>query len=91
VNGKLYGTASGGGNAVVVCQAGCGTVFEIDPSTGVGAALYSFCSQKVCADGTLPDGLLDMNDTFYGTTSEGGRYDDHQCYFGCGIVFTLAR
>lgn len=90
VNGKLYGTA-GGGNAVVVCQGGCGTVFEFDPATGAETVLYAFCSQKVCADGTLPRGLFDMNGKFYGTTSEGGHYDAHRCSFGCGTVFTLKR
>jgi len=90
VNGKLYGTASGG-KAVVVCQDGCGTVFEVDPATGAETVLYAFCSQKICADGTLPDGLFDMNGTFYGTTSEGGHYDGHRCDFGCGTVFALEK
>jgi uncharacterized repeat protein (TIGR03803 family) len=88
VNGKLYGTASGG-NAVVVCQGGCGTVFEVDPATGAEAVLYAFCSQKVCGDGTLPRGLFHVNGTLYGTTSEGGHYDGHRCDFGCGTVFAL--
>ncbi len=89
VNGKLYGTGSGG-NAVVVCpEDGCGTVFEVDPATGAEAVLYDFCSQSLCHDGTVPDGVFELNGTFYGTTSEGGYYDSHHCDFGCGVVFAL--
>jgi uncharacterized repeat protein (TIGR03803 family) len=90
VKGKLYGTTLAGGHAIVACSSGCGTVFEVDPATGAQKVLYSFCSQKICKDGEYPRGLFDVNDTFYGTTSEGGRYG-HHCRFGCGTVFALAR
>jgi len=88
-NGKLYGTGSGG-KAVVVCpEDGCGIVFEVDPATGAEAVLYDFCSQSLCQDGTVPDGVHDVNGTFYGTTSEGGHFDSRHCDFGCGVVFRL--
>ena len=88
VQGKTYGTTLSGGNNVVVCTSGCGTAFEIDPATGAETVLYSFCSQKVCKDGTLPARLVDVNGTLYGTTLQGGHYGRH-CYFGCGTVFAL--
>jgi uncharacterized repeat protein (TIGR03803 family) len=91
VDGKLYGAASAGGVAIVACQGGCGTVFEVDPATGAGKVLYAFCSQNLCKDGEYPGGLIHANGVFYGRTVEGGSYDSHHCYFGCGTVFSLAR
>ncbi|HEX3652480.1 MAG TPA: choice-of-anchor tandem repeat GloVer-containing protein [Rhizomicrobium sp.] len=88
LKGRLYGTTGAGGNAIVVCQSGCGTVFDLNPATGAERVLYSFCSQKICKDGEIPRGLFNVTGTFYGTTAEGGRYS-HHCYEGCGTVFTL--
>jgi len=91
MNGKLYGTGSGG-KAVVVCpEDGCGTVFEVDPATGAEKVLYDFCSKSICKDGTVPGRLHAVDGTFYGTTSEGGHYDSHRCDFGCGVVFRLKQ
>jgi uncharacterized repeat protein (TIGR03803 family) len=90
VNGMLYGTTwyggtnsnselCGDGDGVV----GCGTVFSLNPTTGKETVVYSFCSQKKCADGTLPKGgLIDVKGTLYGTTGLGGAY-------GGGTVFSL--
>jgi uncharacterized repeat protein (TIGR03803 family) len=83
VNGTLYGTTWGGVGSG--CGGyGCGsTVFSLDPNTGKETAVYSFCSQKKCADGTLPKaGLVDVKGTLYGTTGLGGAY-------GGGTVFSL--
>jgi|SRR5579862_1691319 len=67
VNGMLYGTTYEGGSH------DAGTVFSLDPGTGVYAILYSFCSQGNCADGELPyAGLIDVNGKLYGTTKWGG-------------------
>src|SRR5438876_7055330 len=57
VNGMLYGTTASGG---AHCQSngGCGTVFAVDPHTGAETVLYSFCSQKKCTDGQLPQASL---------------------------------
>jgi len=75
VNGILYGTTSVGG--VAGCKGyGCGTVFSVDPNTGVENVLYSFCSQAKCADGWGPEAsLTSMNGMLYGTTAAGGTYD----------------
>jgi uncharacterized repeat protein (TIGR03803 family) len=64
VDGILYGTTGGGGTN------GNGTVFEINPSTGVETVLYSFTGGN---DGALPEaGLVDVDGNLYGTTYEDG-------------------
>lgn len=77
VNGTLYGTTSEGGS-------GWGTVFSLDPTTGVEVVLQAFCrQQKICKDGAFPfTGVVDVNGLLYGTTLNGGAY-------GGGVVFSL--
>ncbi len=66
VDGILYGTASSGG-----LDCNCGTVFSLDPATGVFKVVYAF---KGGADGTDPRaGLLKVGHKLYGTTYEGGN------------------
>lgn len=66
-DGNFYGTTEGGGNNFE------GTVFKVTPA-GTLTALYSFCSQAACADGSDPlAGLIQGSDgNFYGTTFQGG-------------------
>lgn len=84
VNGTLYGTTSNGGS--VSCGVrygnipGCGTVFSITTS-GKESVLHSFGAPK---DGKYPySGLINVDDTLYGTTTAGGAKD-------AGIVFSLS-
>jgi uncharacterized repeat protein (TIGR03803 family) len=88
-NGKLYGTAFGGG--VETCPYwGCGTAFSLDPKTGDYSLLYSFCSKKHCADGQGPiAALIDVKGTLYGTTFNGGANCEKGGGGGCGTVFAL--
>jgi uncharacterized repeat protein (TIGR03803 family) len=94
-NGSLFGTTlfGGGGRAGCFGKLGCGTVFKLAPD-GTETALYSFCPQKKCTDGAVPQaGLIrDDNGNLYGTTTAGGAYceggDEGD---GCGTVFKLAR
>jgi uncharacterized repeat protein (TIGR03803 family) len=80
VNGVLYGTTFYGGNTGCVNEWGCGTVFEIT-TAGTESALYSFGSRRT--DGENPSaGLININGTLYGTTSDGGAYGD-------GTVFKI--
>ena len=66
----LYGTTPAGGAHTY------GTVFSVDPETGVQAVLYSFCSQQACTDGGPSEaGLIALNGTLYGTTYTGGAND----------------
>ena len=76
-NGNFYGTATVGG------LHGTGVVYEITPA-GSYKALYNFCSQTNCADGSYPQSTLvqDANGNLYGTTFYGGAYGD-------GTVFKI--
>lgn len=84
VNGALYGTTSNGGS--VSCGVrygdihGCGTVFK-STTSGKESVLHSFGAPK---DGKYPyGGVIDFNDTLYGTTTAGGAHD-------AGTVFALS-
>ena len=81
-DGNLYGTTlEGGAN-------GDGTVFKLAPD-GTETVLYSFCSLTNCADGTLPEGglVIDQAGNLYGTTTSGGTSTGPYC--GCGTVFKI--
>jgi uncharacterized repeat protein (TIGR03803 family) len=81
VNGTLYGTTEYGGSGID--GYGYGTVFALDPNTGMETVLYSFCSQQKCADGEIPEAaLFAVNGTLYGTTWAGGSD-------GGGTVFSF--
>jgi len=86
VNGILYGTTYAGGSSVYY-----GTVFALDPGTGVENVLHSFCSQIGCADGAYPlSGLTNVEGELYGTTSFGGSAGkDCTTGIGCGTVFAI--
>jgi uncharacterized repeat protein (TIGR03803 family) len=68
--GVLYGTTNVGGDF------DSGTIYRIDPATGVETVLYSFrgfLGKK--PDGSLPQGeLAAAKGTLYGTTSFGGKF-----------------
>jgi uncharacterized repeat protein (TIGR03803 family) len=97
VNGELYGnTITGGANgsacpAIGYSAEGCGTVFEVNPSSGAESVLHSF---NVSPDGTNPwSGLVNMNGTLYGTTFEGGTgtyCDNPPLPIACGTVFEVS-
>jgi uncharacterized repeat protein (TIGR03803 family) len=82
--GNLYGTTSGGGEALY------GTVYELSPSDGgwTETVLYSFCTG--CANGSSPIGslVIDAEGDLYGTTYAGGS----GCGGGggCGTLFELS-
>jgi uncharacterized repeat protein (TIGR03803 family) len=85
-NGEFYGTTQfGGANSACGSGIGCGTVFKITLSGNL-TALYSFCSQTNCTDGSEPyAGLVQATDgNLYGTTLAGGANDD-------GTVFKITR
>jgi uncharacterized repeat protein (TIGR03803 family) len=74
-NGILYGTTAAGGTN------NDGTVFEINPSTGVETVLHSFTDAN--GDGAYPyAGLVDVGGNLYGTTEDGGTNND-------GTVFEI--
>jgi uncharacterized repeat protein (TIGR03803 family) len=85
-NGRLYGTANGGGSSL--CNGyGCGMIYSLDPSSGEEAILFTFDGG---ADGGFPTGpmILDRSGKrLFGVTISGG--DLSHCSTGCGTVFEL--
>lgn len=81
--GNLYGTTDGGGGSRNCTSFGCGTVFELMPSTGgwTEKTLYSFNGKD--GEGPLAPLVFDASGNLYGTTSSGGD----SC---CGTVFELS-
>jgi uncharacterized repeat protein (TIGR03803 family) len=78
VNGKLYGTTTGGGRCRLTSQ-GCGTVFATTVS-GTETVLHNFGG----ADGFGPQSaLLDVKGELYGTTLYGGNS-------GWGTLFKIS-
>ena len=76
-NGALYGATTSGG------AGGSGTLFKLDPRTGVETPLYGFTG---AADGAAPYGsLLAYKHVFYGTTYGGGA--NGSGFGGPGTVF----
>src|SRR5258708_7425887 len=82
-HGNLFGPADGGSTA---CNGGCGTIFELSPSSGGGwtqQVLYTFTNG---ADGGEPVGPLaiDANGNMFGVTQvAGGRQNS-------GTIFELS-
>jgi uncharacterized repeat protein (TIGR03803 family) len=66
-DGYLYGTTSQGGGSNA-CFNGCGVAFKMSLS-GVQTVLHSFCSEYNCADGAIPNAVIQATDGYlYGTT-----------------------
>ena len=90
--GNLYGTTSMGGGSAQ-CGGGCGTVFELSPSTEPGrvwteSVLYRFQGGN---DGATPEAPLiaDQSGNLYGVTSAGGGNCNNPDMTSCGAVFEL--
>jgi len=68
-DGNLYGTTRNGGDLTQCSNAGCGTIFKLDPS-GTLTTLHVFESGT---DGSLPaSSLVSFNGELYGVTEQGG-------------------
>jgi uncharacterized repeat protein (TIGR03803 family) len=88
--GNVYGTTNRGGNSNGQCYYGsCGVVFELTPDAS-GAiwsqtTVYSFCSERGCADGANPAAglIIDTAGNLYGTTYYGAGANNG------GMVFEL--
>jgi len=89
VNGTLYGTTEYGGPHKSICGGSCGTVFTITPS-GSENILHFFAGPP---DGAFPAaGLINVNGTLYGTTTEGGISGGCRLAgpkVGCGTVYSI--
>jgi len=92
-DGVLYGTTANGGSRSCFGNAGCGTVFELQPPPTPGGAwtgttLYQFSGGS---DGATPVALVaGAHGVLYGVTSYGGG---STCLAtvnpGCGVIFAL--
>jgi|HubBroStandDraft_5_1064220.scaffolds.fasta_scaffold01174_6 uncharacterized repeat protein (TIGR03803 family) len=82
LNGVLYGTTNFGGHKNSICYPGngCGVVFALNATTGGESAFYDFSGVTTGARSYA--GLIAMNNTMYGTTQLGGKYNK-------GVVFSL--
>jgi len=78
-DGNLYGTT------MEYDSGGDGNIFKVTPE-GTLTALYRFCAEAGCPDGSKPEAglVLGSDGNFYGTTSVGGN---PSC--GCGTVFKV--
>jgi len=78
--GALYGITHHLGSTACYGD-GCGTMFEIDPTTGAETRLYTF--QGAPLDGAYDtSGLMSSGGILYGTTSTGGKWN-------LGTVYTF--
>jgi len=91
-SGNLYGVTSYGGIVNSQCADGCGTVFEVSPSTSgwTESVIYSFTGAN--GDGYFPWGLAaDAAGNLYGVTEWGGSSNSSvNCVPLCGTVFKLS-
>jgi len=83
--GFLYGTTYQGGGTGCGGN-GCGTVFQIKPTTGVVKVLHKFAGGT--DGGNSEAGLIYQGGALYGTTTEGGGTGCGGGY-GCGTVFKV--
>jgi uncharacterized repeat protein (TIGR03803 family) len=91
-NGQFYGTTElGGGQKCLDSTAGCGTVFQLDPATGVETTLYPFGDDGLDGELVLA-GITLVNGVLYGTTAEGGSSQVGNFYsynLGTGVGTSL--
>lgn len=77
LDGKLYGTTSGGGGSQAL-----GTVFRVDPTTGIEKILYEF--QRAPDGSNSHANLVAVKGKLFGTTAHGGTS-------GAGTVFSVTK
>jgi uncharacterized repeat protein (TIGR03803 family) len=85
VNGTFYGTTEYGG------ASGGGTIFSMTPDGNL-KVLHNFVFDYPDKTdmGSIPlAGLIDVNGTLYGTTSQGGKHNCNDGYTDCGTVFSI--
>lgn len=87
-NGTLYVVGENGGSSNN-CDDGegetsCGALIAVSAASGKKTGTYSF---QGLSDGSIPDTtLVNVNGTFWGTTTAGGG--SAKCDLGCGTIFT---
>ena len=88
--GNLYGGTAGGGGSGCYGGLGCGTVFELTPSSGgqwTESILYSFTGPSgQSTPGPTASLTMDSLGNLYGTTATGGAYG-----YGSAFKLTLLK
>jgi uncharacterized repeat protein (TIGR03803 family) len=94
--GNLYGTTSRGGVGHIGCLSGCGTIYELTPTTSgpwQETILHAFVD--AFGEGAEPRAgvVFDSAGNLYGTTNSGGNNDVCNTFNsdGCGTVFELSQ
>jgi len=91
--GNFYGLTNGGGTGTGCGSYGCGTAFEMSPSTTgwTFTVLHTFSGGS---DGAYPNGNLvfDAAGDIYGAASNGGSTTSSYCASnsGCGTIFRFS-
>jgi hypothetical protein len=81
--GRLFGTTFQGGNLNDQGHFGAGVIYSFK---GTYSAIYAFCPQSGCVDGSYPSNvIMDPAGNLFGTTQSGGKFGD------AGTVFELKR
>jgi len=84
-NSLLYGATSYGGTGCALHLGGCGTIFTVNPATGVETVLYAF---KYGKTGKIPySNFIYHAGWLTGDTLIGG--DRQSCRNGCGVNFKV--
>jgi hypothetical protein len=88
-HGNLFGTTDEGGVVSTVCTLGCGTVFELSPSSGgwTFTTIYDF--DFTHGSGPVGSLVIDASGNLYGATYGGAKKYSY-CPGGCGVVFELS-
>jgi uncharacterized repeat protein (TIGR03803 family) len=85
LNGTLYGTTPFGGQGCGRGR-GCGSVFRLNPKTGIESLLYAFSGTS---DGAIPyAGLTVVNGALAGNAETGGACPSRKN--GCGTLFQIS-
>ncbi len=93
--GNLYGISSQGGayaSGYSGCSIGCGTVFELSPTTSglwTETILHDFGADTSDGHGINGGILADAQGNLYGTSTNGGAYDNSR-YTDWGTVWEVA-
>ena len=87
LGGKLYGTTNEGGRTGQCEYSGCGTVFEVSPTSGAERVLHVF--EKRSSGDHLQAGLVLLRGALYGVATQGGDLKQYCGTNGCGTVFKL--
>jgi uncharacterized repeat protein (TIGR03803 family) len=88
VNGTLYGTTMSGGDVKCRSVSGCGIIYAMRADGKRYRILHSF---RGGTDGAIPNNVIDVDGTLYGTTAAGGGTSCRgHAGPGCGTIFQIS-